>query len=62
MRVRVAAHAAGGFDFPDEAGDVVFGAGPVGGRAAQRGDGGERCAAVGDFAEVEPGVARADFA
>ena len=56
-----APQAAGGFDFPDEAGDVVFGAGPVAGGDAERGAGAERAAVVGDFAVIKARRTRANF-
>ncbi len=49
------------FYFPKQPGDVVPVAGPVIGAAAQGGRGWQHLAAVGNFREVEPGVARADL-
>jgi hypothetical protein len=51
----------GGFDFSGQAGDVVLGAGPVGGRGAQGGAGSERGVVVGDLGLVEALGAGAGF-
>jgi hypothetical protein len=50
-----------GFDFPHQAGDVIAGAGPIGGPATERGTGGEHAAVVSNFGEIKPSIACADF-
>ena len=49
----------GGFDLPGQAGDVVFGASPVGGVGSQSNTSGKRGTVVSDLGVVEPLCARA---
>ncbi len=53
------AQTAGGFDFPGQSGDVVFGAGPIACRSSQRRSSAKHRAVVGDLAVVKALGARA---